>query len=90
MFYDDCCCGNQPPARTRTQQTQGRNTSHSYRAFEYALKAAGALQDADWALQLREEAGNGGKGSVDLDRMVVAVLLTAGRLQEARAVLKVK
>lgn len=40
-------------------------------------------------LQLRDAAGKGGKGSADLDHTVVEVLLKAGRLEEARAVLKV-
>ena len=48
------------------------------------------LEDADWALELREAAGKAGKGSVDFDRMVADVLLRVGRLEEARAVLKVK
>eukprot|EP00752_Nemacystus_decipiens_P008840 g7889.t1 len=68
--------------------TEGRNTSHSYRAFEYALRAAKLLEDADWAVQLQEAASKAGKGSVELDKMVVEVALKAGRLEEARAVLK--
>lgn len=55
----------------------------------YALKAADALEDADWALQLREAAVQGGKASVYMEYAVVEVLLKAGRLEEARAVLKV-
>lgn len=74
----------------RTPIHQGRNTSHSYKAFECALKAAGQLEDADWALQLREAANKGGKESVDLDQAAVDVLVKAGRLEEARAVLKVR
>lgn len=84
IFTFDCfVCLEQP-------NKQGRNTSHSYRAFEYALKAANILEDADWALQLREAAGKGGKGSLHLDQLVVDVLLKAGRLEETRAILKVR
>lgn len=74
----------------KTSNKQGRNTSHSYKVFEYALKAANVLEDADWALQLGEAAIEGDKGSVGLQLAVAEVLLKAGRLEEARAVLEVK
>eukprot|EP00903_Cladosiphon_okamuranus_P014057 g13065.t2 len=73
---------------TWTLCTERRNTSHSYKTFEYALKAASMLEDADWALQVREVVRNGDKRSVDLEIAVVDVLLKAGRLEEARAILK--
>lgn len=68
---------------------QNRKTDHSYRALEYVLKAARELEDPYLALQLREAAREGDKLSVDLDHTVVEILLSAGRLEDARACLEV-
>ncbi|CAB1117523.1 unnamed protein product [Ectocarpus sp. CCAP 1310/34] len=61
---------------------------HSHRKLEYSLKAAKALGDVDWALEVRDAASEAGKRSVHLDRVWVEILLEAGRPQEARDVLK--
>lgn len=75
--------------RLETPNEQGRNTSHSYKAFEYALRAANLLGDADWALELLQAANQVDKGSPDFDHEVVEVLLKTGRLEEAREILEV-
>ena len=68
---------------------QKRKIVHAYTSFEYAMKAAGHLEDAEWGLQLREMAIDSGHGSLHLDNLVVKVLARAGRLEEARDVLEV-
>ncbi|CAM9868730.1 unnamed protein product [Pylaiella littoralis] len=67
---------------------QNRKTAHSYRAYDYALKAAKELKDPDWALRLREATREVDKVSIDLDRAAVETLLSSGRLEAARAILK--
>lgn len=69
--------------------SQANKVSHSHRKLEYSLKAAKALGDVDWALEVRDAASEAGKRSVHLDRVLVEILLEAGRPQEARDVLKV-
>ena len=53
------------------------------------MRAADHLQDAEWALQLREMASDSGHGSIHLDNLVVTVLARTGRLEEARDILQV-
>lgn len=72
-----------------TNGQQNRKTAHSYRAYDYALKAAKELKDPDWALRLREATREVDKVSIDLDRAAVETLLSSGRLEAARAILKV-
>ncbi|CAM9117054.1 unnamed protein product [Ectocarpus sp. 6 AP-2014] len=67
---------------------EANKAGHSHLKLEYSLKAAKALGDVDWALEVRDAASEAGKRSVHLDRVLVEILLEAGRPQEARDVLK--
>lgn len=75
-------------AWARSTSPEKRKIVHPYTSFEYAMKAACHLEDADWALQLRKMASDSGHGSIHLDNLVVKVLARAGRLEKARDILQ--
>lgn len=53
------------------------------------VTAARGLRNGDWALELHSLAARDGKGSPRMCAAVVRTLATAGRLEEAAAIMKV-
>ena len=63
---------------------------HTRRALQEAVAAAEQLEDAEWAMEVRDHAIKSNNGSAHVDELVVRVLAGADKVREARDILEVR
>ncbi|CAM9809097.1 unnamed protein product [Ascophyllum nodosum] len=65
-----------------------REVKHTRRALQEAVAAAEQLEDAEWAMEVRDHAIKSNNGSAHVDELVVRVLAGADKVREARDILE--